>query len=108
MSDKNCAKDRESRQTGQKSRPGLKPSLVPEHDSILLYRFEEDIGQAYRHDLDGNSVQVACAFDHGFGILAGEYAHLSFSCSDFLDTGDAKFPLGRGAPEGKINSRTGF
>src|SRR2546429_9585841 len=74
--DKHSAEDRESCQAGQESGPRLKPSLVPEHDSILLHGFEKNVAQCNRSDLDRNSVQIARVLDHSLRILAGEDTHL--------------------------------
>jgi len=48
--------NRQDRETGQESGTSLTPSLVPEHDSILLDRFEEDLAQSDRGNLDRNSI----------------------------------------------------
>ncbi len=46
--DKEGNDDRYPAQRGQESRSRFEPSLVPEHDSIPLYRFKEDIAQSHR------------------------------------------------------------
>jgi hypothetical protein len=46
MMNEKSAENGQYNQTGQESRTGLKPSFVPEHDSILPDSFEEDVAQA--------------------------------------------------------------
>src|SRR6266566_7615114 len=104
MMDENRAEDRKSCQTRQKSRASLKPGLVPEHDSILLYCLEEYVPQSHRGNLDRNGIQIACALNHRLRIPAGDHAHLMLFGSDFLDACDAKRPVGRGGCKNQINS----
>src|ERR1700730_13909126 len=90
MTDENRAKDCESRQTSQKPRPSLKPSLIPEHDSILLHRLEEYLPQSNRGDFNRNHVQIMRALNHGLDVPAGKDAHFVAVRSDPLNTRNTK------------------
>src|SRR6266403_1386729 len=95
MMDENRAEDGKSCQARQKSGPSFKPSLVPKHDSILLYRLKEDVAQSDRSNLDRNSIQVACALNHSLSIPARKDTHLMPFSSDSLDPCDPKFTFVR-------------
>src|SRR5262249_6257380 len=86
----------------------FKPSLVPEHGLILLYRLQEYVSKSYGRDFDGNGIEVARSRNYCLSIPARKYAHFASARLDSFDTGNVEVAFGWHRRKHQINAPIGL